>query len=131
MSHFSEVKTELTNRKYILKALQQMGYQTEDNAQGVQVRGFQDNVSEAEFKALTSTHYDIGFKKSVSGGYEIVSDWEILSKISGMTQESFAQKLKKEYAKTAILEMAKERGLEVEYKENQEDSSLELVVTQW
>jgi len=131
MSHFSEVKTELTNRKFILKALEQMGYTTEENLAGVEVRGFQDNKSQADFKALTSTHYDIGFKKSATGGYEIVSDWEILTKITGTTNEAFSQQLKREYAKAAILEMAKERGLEVEYKENKEDLSMELVVTQW
>jgi len=131
MSHFSEVKTELTNRKFILKALEQMGYRTETNEAGVEVRGFMDNKSQADFKALTTTHYDIGFKRSSAGGYEIVSDWEILTKISGTTHEAFSQQLKREYAKAAILELAKERGLEVEYKENSEEQTMEMVVTQW
>lgn len=131
MSHFSEVKTELTNRKYILEALSEMGYAVEQNLAGVEVRGFLDNVQMADFKALTDTHYDIGFKKSAAGGYEIVSDWEILTKISGTSQEDFSKRLKREYAKAAILDMAQQRGLEVEYKENEEDHSIELVVSQW
>jgi hypothetical protein len=82
----------------------------------------------ADFKILTDTHYDIGFKKNVEGYYEVVADWDVLPKL-GVNQEDFTNSVKKEYAKTTILETAKEKGLEVSVTEN--EGQLELVVSKW
>lgn len=131
MSHFSQLKTNLKNQTYLKKALEKLGYQIEEAPEGVDVRGYFGESLKADFKILTSTHYDIGFVKNAEGSYEVVGDWELLPKVSGIEQDAFMGQVKKEYARTSIMETAKEQGYQVETLENEETGELELVVTQW
>lgn len=129
MSHFSEVKTKMKNEEVLKRTLKQLGYRVEENKEGVEVRGFMGNATRAVFKVLTDTHYDIGFVRDEEGNFQIVGDWEVLPKASGIEQEEFTNRVKREYARTSILEVAKEKGMEVECKE--ENGTIEMVVTQW
>jgi len=131
MSHFSEVKTNLKDRTILQKTLTEMGFTIEENEAGVEVRGFMGEKQSAEFKILTRTHYDIGFRQGVDGNYEVVGDWELLPRVSGIERELFTNKLKREYAKTAITETAKARGFDVECVEDEETGELQMMVTQW
>lgn len=131
MSHFSQLKTNLKNQTYLKQALTKLGYQIEEAPEGVDVRGYFGESLKADFKILTSTHYDIGFVKNSEGNYEVVGDWELLPKVSGIEQEAFLGQVKKEYARTSIIETAKEKGFGVETTENEETGELEIVVTQW
>lgn len=128
MSHFSEVKTKIKNKEFLIKALKQLGHQVEDNNESATVRGFMGDTQTADFKILTDTHYDIGFKKNAEGYYEVIADWDVLPKL-GIEQENFTNSVKKEYAKTTIIETAKQKGLEVSMTEN--EGQLELVVSKW
>jgi Protein of unknown function (DUF1257) len=129
MSHFTELKTKLNDRNVLKKALTALGFTLVEDSHPVQVRGFFGSSVEAEFKILTDTHYDIGFVKA-EGGYEIVGDWDLLPQVSGIEKESFSKKLKREYAKVAITELAKSGGYELDSVES-EDGSIEMVVRQW
>ena len=46
-------------------------------------------------------------------------------------QEEFSKTIKREYAKTAIAEIAKNSGYDIEYEENEATGNIEMVVTQW
>lgn len=129
MSHFSELKTQLLEERFLKAALKKMGFQLEENPEGVSVRGFMGDTFSADFKALTSTHYDIGFKKG-NLGYELVADWELMPRVAGIEKEAFVAHLKREYARTAIETVAKDRGYEVQTVEN-EAGEIEMRVVQW
>ena len=131
MSHFSELKTNITSKRILQQALTKMGFLMEEQEAGVEVRGFFGQTLPAEFKALTRTHYDIGFKKNEEGSYELVADWELMPRVSGIEQEPFLNALKKEYARIAITEIAKQRGYDLQCVEDEEGQNLEMVVTQW
>ncbi len=131
MSHFSQLKTNLKNRTTLQKALRQLGYQIEEATEGVTVRGFFEESVHADFKILTDTHYDIGFKLDADGSYEIVGDWDLLPKVSGIDRDAFVKKVRREYAKTSVIELAQEKGYEVELVENSETQAIEMVVSQW
>jgi len=130
MSHFTQMKTSLTEKDILKKVLKAMKFEVVEEPNGVEVRGYFGDTQKAEFKVLTDTHYDIGFVKGENGGYEIVGDWELLPKVSGIEQQDFLAKVKREYAREAIVETAKSRGYDVECIEA-EDGSFEMVVTQW
>ncbi|MBI4403753.1 MAG: DUF1257 domain-containing protein [Deltaproteobacteria bacterium] len=130
MSHFTQVKTLLRNKDTLIKALKAMGHTVVEEADSVKVRGFMGDTETADFKILTDTHYDIGFRRLSDGTYELVGDWDVLPKASGIERETFARTLKKQYAQVAISEIAKQQGYEVESHE-QQDGSIEMVVTQW
>lgn len=129
MSHFSEVKTKIRNGRLLKKAVEKLGFVVEEAPVGVQVRGFFGETTPAEFKIGTGSTYDIGFRKNAAGDYEVIGDWEILPRAAGLEQEAFLRQVKRQYAETAIRELAAERGLEVQASET--DGTVELVVSQW
>lgn len=131
MSHFSQVKTKLKQGETLKRALRQLGFTVVEAAEGVEVRGFFGAVEAAEFKILTSTHYDIGFRLGADGNYECVGDWELLPNVSNIEREPFLTAVKRSYAKEAILELAEAKGLEVEVSEDETTGEMQMVVSQW
>ena len=131
MSHFSEVKTKMTETKYLKDALKALGFNLVESEIPVQVRGFFGESVQAEFKVTTSTHYDIGFVKGENGSYEVVGDWELLPQVSQIEREPFLAAVKRQYAKTAIEAIAKSQGYEISMVEDEENQTTEMVVTQW
>lgn len=131
MSHFSEIKTNLKNKKILKKALEALGYSLVEEENGVEVRGFFGATQKAEFKALTRTHYDIGFVLNQDGNYDVVADWELMPKVSLIEKDQFLREVKREYAKQTVLLLAQEKGYEVQMTENEENQTLQMVVTQW
>jgi hypothetical protein len=131
MSHFTQLKTELKDERLLKRSLTALGYSIVEAAQGesVEVRGFFEESQSADFKILTDSKYDIGFKKTESGGYEVVGDWELLPKVSGIEADAFQKGLKREYAKQTVLSIAELQGYSVESIET--ENGMELVVTQW
>ena len=130
MSHFSEVKTQLKSKPLLKKALTSLGYKVSEGI-GADVRGFFGETQKADFKISTSSDYDIGFKKNQSGHYELVGDWDLLPKVSGINQQQFLNSVSRAYATTAIQEVAKEKGYDLEINVDQEEQTTEIVVRQW
>ena len=128
MSHFSQVKTKLSDAVVLKKALTKLGLEVVEDEEGQKVRGFFGETQDADFKVLTSTDYDIGFKL-VDGNYEVVGDWDLLPKVSKIDRDPFLVDLKKEYATQAIFSLAEQNGYGVEY--HQEGEQIEMVVTKW
>lgn len=131
MSHFSEVKTSLRNQRFLERALSALGYSFElaqENCE-VGVRGFFGDTVSAHIRIDTGTRYDVGLRKQDDGSFSLVGDWELLPKVAGIEREAFESKLKREYAKQAILSTAEEKGYSVEVVENGEN--IEMVVNQW
>ena len=135
MSHFTEVKTKLKNKERIMKVLENLGFEvvTEEEGlkNGVNVRGYFDDTTAADFKILTKSKYDIGFVSNDDGTYEVIGDWELMPKVSGIEQELFVNKLSQEYAHETVKELAEQKGYSVDYIESEEDGTIEMVVTQW
>lgn len=132
MSHFTEVKTKIKNKENLKRALKKLGYEVVEAESGVEVRGYFGATQKADFKILTKSHYDIGFKLNSEGSYEFVGDWELMPKVSGIEQETFTKQVKREYAHQSILEISEKMGYSVEYLNTEnEDGSLELSVKQW
>ena len=135
MSHFNEEKTKIKNRETLKKALNILGFEIVEAAQGqqVEVRGYFGESQPADLKVLTSTHYDIGFRQGADGNFEVVGDWELLPKVSGIDQGDFTKKLKREYAHQSVLEVAEKMGYSVDYvsSENDQNGEIQISVKQW
>ncbi len=134
MSHFTEVKTKIKNEDRIKKVLKRLNFNVVENDDGlnvgVNVRGFFGETTLADFKITTKSNYDIGFLKNSDGTYEILGDWELLPKVSGIEKDLFTNKISQEYAFETIKDLAEENGYSLDY-EKSENGELELVVTQW
>jgi hypothetical protein len=72
MSHFSRIKTQMIEKEYLLKALEDLGYSYEEG--NVTVSGFQGEQTPVDIRIPMNIGYDIGFRK-VRDRYEVIADW--------------------------------------------------------
>ena len=123
MSHFTTLKTQIIEKAYLKKALDDLGYSyLEDNQQ---INGYAGNKTTAEIKITTSNrNYDIGFRKS-GNSYEVIADWWGIKDIN---QEKFLQTVYQRYAYHAATAKLEEQGFSLVTEEVQEESRIHLVL---
>ncbi|MEU8799593.1 DUF1257 domain-containing protein [Spirillospora sp. NPDC048819] len=123
MSHFTKVKTRLTDGETLRTALREMGHAVEPPGRGV--RGFLGRRTDAEFKIRpTGGTHEIGFAPS-DDGYELVADWW---GVRGMTEQSFVRTLKQQYALAGTLSALEARGFEVDRRSYEESGDIRVVL---
>lgn len=126
MSHFTRVRTRLTDEPTIKQALARMSYKVLDAADGV--RGWQGQRTKAAFKVrVPRTSYEIGFVpgSSTAQGFSIVADWW---GIRVMTQDEFTQRLTREYAYVATVNSLAAKGFQIQEQTTQESGEVRLVL---
>ena len=123
MSHFTEIKTRMTDREPLLRALRDLGYEPQEGP--VEVRGYQGNRTTVDVKIATrSPGYDIGFRVK-EGVYECVADWFGLPDID---RREFLNRLNQRYAYHAARIKLEEQGFALASEEVQEDGRIHLVL---
>jgi hypothetical protein len=128
MSHFSTVSTELRDREALLQALDDIGYPADPSAR--QVRGYRGQTVLADLTIPQGEGTDIGFRwNSGSGSYELVTDLDLWS--LPIPVERFLSRLNQHYALRSILAASAAEGFQLAERQQQQDGSIELVVTRW
>lgn len=127
MSHFSEVKTQMNNRRVLEDTLRQMGLKFESDKEGLPIRGFMGECARAEICVQTGINYDLGLQQSSDGNFEFVADFEV---IESTPARDLKNKILQTYAYQNIIQVAQERGFQVE-KEVREDGQIQMVVSKW
>jgi hypothetical protein len=128
MSHFSTIKTELRDRQALLEALSDLGHAPREGS--LQVRGYRGQTLEAQLAVAQPNGADIGFRLNpATGSYELVTDLDLWSQ--PVPVERFVAQLNQRYALRSILAATTEEGFQVCEQNQQQDGSIELVVTRW
>ena len=128
MSHFSTIKTKLRKKAHLLQALCDLGYLPEEGQK--LVRGFRGQTVKAELSVSMPKGGDIGFRLNPStGSYELVTDLDLWSQ--PVPVERFLSKLSQQYALNTVLSATAAEGFEVAQQNQNNDGSIELVVTRW
>ena len=128
MSHFSTIKTELRDRPALLEALRDLGHDPREGS--LPVRGYRGQTLEAQLAVAQSNGADIGFRLNPeTGSYELVTDLDLWSQ--PVPVERFLAQLSQRYALRTILAATAEEGFQVSEQTQQQDGSIELVVTRW
>jgi hypothetical protein len=130
MSHFTRIKTQMVEKEYLLRALEDLDYSCEEG--DVEARGFGGQRAHVEIKAVPKgsllhkigVGHDIGFRKT-GGAYEIVADWW---GIHGVNREQFLQQVTRRYAYHAARAKLEERGFDLVSEEVQEGERIHLVL---
>lgn len=74
MSHFTKMRTTLTDGDVLERSLRDLGHQVERGQ--VSVRGYRGQRTPVEMRVPTkSSGYDIGFRRDGASAYEMVADW--------------------------------------------------------
>ena len=128
MSHFSTIKTELRDRQSLLEALEDLGHGPRQGT--LMVRGFRGQTVEAQLAVAQANGADIGFRLNPeTGSYELVTDLDLWNQ--PVPVERFLAQLNQQYALRSILAATAEEGFQVSEQAQQQDGSIELVVTRW
>ena len=128
MSHFSTIKTQLKEAKPLIKALEQLGYII--NQEEKFVKGFRGKFTAVDISMDLPSNTKVGFKwDNNSKTYELVTDLDLWK--FDLPVERFISKITQMYAYNTIISKTEEDGYQIVEQKNQNDGSIELVLTKW
>jgi len=122
MSHFSQIKTQMVEKKYILQALQDLGFAYQEGEQ--QVTGFGGQKTAVDIRIPLKFSYDIGLRKKGSA-YEIVADW---FGVKGIKQKDFTNRLMQRYAYHAARAKLEEQGFDMVEEKVEETGQIRIIL---
>ena len=128
MSHFSTIKTQLKEAKPLIKALDQLGF--EINQEKKFVKGYKGQFTAVDISMELPSNTKVGFKwNNSSNAYELVTDLDLWK--FDLPVERFISKITQMYAYHVIIGKTEEEGYQIVKEKNQNDGSIELVLTKW
>ena len=125
MSHFTCIKTKIKEKDFLIKALNTLGYEAQENV----LLEKPDDHDHKQWNVEVAVTDDVGFKRSQDGTLELVVEldtWNLDVPVS-----RFIDKLTQQYAIENIKTQTVEKGYDVESEVKNLDGSVELVVTRW
>jgi hypothetical protein len=123
MSHFTTIRTHLTNTHHLLQALADLGYPVQHGP--VSVKGYGSIRTQVPFKISGAKRgEEIGFRPG-SGGYELVADWW---GIRSLNRDDFVRQLNHRYAWHAAQEALTAEGFVLVEEDQRSDGTLHLVM---
>ena len=128
MSHFSTIKTQLKEIKPLTKALDQLGYVI--NQEKKFIKGYRGQFTEVDISMDLPGDTKVGFKwNKNSNSFELVTDLDLWK--FNLPVERFISKITQMYAYHTIITQTEEEGYQIVEQKNQNDGSIELVLTKW
>ena len=128
MSHFSTIKTQLKDAEPLIKALNNLGYMI--NQEEKFVKGYRGKFTAVDISINLPGETKVGFKlDNTSNSYELVTDLDLWK--FELPVERFISKVTQMYAYETIISKTKEDGYQIVEQKNQNDGSIELVLTKW
>ena len=128
MSHFSTIKTQLKESEPLIKAINNLGYII--NQEQKFVKGFRGKFTAVDISINLPGDTKVGFKwDSNTKTYELVTDLDLWK--FELPVERFISKVTQMYAYQTIISKTKEDGYQIVEQKNQNDGSIELVLTKW
>lgn len=128
MSHFTTVKTKITDLDALKAALTDLGYSVAEGE--ATVRGWRNTAQTADLAARLGA-FDIGFRQAADGTYEAVADWWGVKTYEGVSQQDFMRRVTQRYAYHKVVGEAGRQGYSVVEETNEADQSIRLVVRRW
>ena len=128
MSHFSTIKTQLKEAEPLIKALNNLGFII--NQEEKFVKGYRGKFTAVDISMNLPNDTKVGFKwDNNSNSYELVTDLDLWK--FELPVERFISKVTQMYAYETIISKTKEDGYQIVEQKNQNDGSIELVLTKW
>lgn len=128
MSHFTRVKTQITDVGMLTRALTDLKYPFAENTL---VRGYQGKNEQADVVVKPGGAYDIGFVKAADGSYHIVADWWGVEKEAKLRERSFLEPVMQRYAYHKVVDEVAKQGFQVVQESVGVDQTVKLTVRRW
>ena len=128
MSHFSTIKTQLKEAEPLIIALNNLGYTIDKEEKFV--KGYRGKFTAVDISMELPGDTKVGFKwDNNSNSYELVTDLDLWK--FDLPVERFISKITQLYAYNTIITKTEEEGYQIVEQKNQNDGSIELVLTKW
>jgi Protein of unknown function (DUF1257) len=106
MSHFSTLRTKITDAEVLKSSLRDLGIATKSEAD---VRGYQGQRVRADIVAVLEGEYDLGWSQNADGTFDLIADlWGVAKKHN---QTELINSINQKYAVTKTLAEVKRPGL--------------------
>lgn len=107
MSHFSTLRTKISDVAILKSSLSDLGIQTQTNAD---VRGYNGQRLRADLVAVLDGEYDLGWSRNADGSYDLIADlWGVAKKHN---QTELINSINQKYAVNKTLAEVKRPGLQ-------------------
>ncbi len=107
MSHFSTLRTKITEAEILQNSLRDLGISVKTNAD---VRGYNGQRVRADLVAVLEGDYDLGWSRNSDGTYDLIADlWGVAKKHN---QTELINAINQKYAVNKTLAEVKQRGLQ-------------------
>ncbi len=126
MSHFSNIKTKIRNLDFLKAALNDSDVDWKDAT--VVVRGYQDQIHQADLVVEQNNNYDFGFSWNGSE-YELVADLQYWQQ--PLTVDGFLRQVTQRYAYNTVVKETANQGFTITEQAKNQDGSIRLVVQRW
>ena len=136
MSHFSNIKTKLKNKDFLIQALHTIGYTGTEN---VLLKNPSNHQHEEVQVEIGVTKYDTSLEvmRPMTAGFKINDDgvFELVTEVDAWHEslpiERFLQKITQVYARLAVVETAQAQGFKVITEHKDVDNTIEIVMEKW
>ncbi len=126
MSHFTCIKTKIKERPFLIKALNVLGHEVQENVLLENPSGHDHKQWQVE----VAINDEVGFKRNKeTETYELVAEldaWDL-----DVPVNRFIEKLTQQYAKVTIESAIEEKGFTIESESTKINNDIELVVSRW
>lgn len=107
MSHFSTLRTKITEAEILTNSLRDLGISVKSEAD---VRGYNGQRVRADLVAVLEGDYDLGWTRNTDGSFDLIADlWGVAKKHN---QTELINSINQKYAVNKTLAEAKQRGLQ-------------------
>ncbi|MDX2271511.1 MAG: DUF1257 domain-containing protein [Cyanobacteriota bacterium] len=107
MSHFSTLRTKITDAQILQQSLRDLGFTVKQNAD---VRGYNGQRVRSDIVAMLEGDYDLGWSKNPDGSYDLIADlWGVAKKHN---QTELINSINQKYAVNKTLTEVKRPGLQ-------------------
>ena len=121
MSHFTRVRTKLTDMDMVRRALEDLGH---DVTTGT-VHGHGGMEVQADLVVRLRDRHEVGFCKA-GNAISMVGDY-----MESINAEKFLNRVSQRYAYLTVVEQTAKQGWQMVTEENQIDGSVRLVLQRW
>lgn len=128
MSHFTNVETKIRSLVHLTQALKKLGFKIKENVK--HVRGYRNELTEADLVIDTKSSIDIGIKKT-GDTYSFICDWENLETHAGIEQKDFLKQVTKAYAYENVMAEIKKKGYVVAEETTDKRQHVHITVRKW
>ena len=128
MSHFTTIRTKITDLNVLKKCLEEMGYSLEEGE--LRIKGYAGTTECVDLRISLSDEHGLGFRRSDDGTYELIADWWGITSVDQESLEDQIRTIEKqilqEYACEKVLREAKKHGWIKAKSERQPDGSIRI-----